>query len=135
VYVGTAATDAGAVVRLGIYTSRADGMPGSLVLDAGTISILTTGHKEIVINQSLPEGKYILVMVCQMPTSAGVNPQFYAISGGFPLATNPASNNHAIFWLYYGTAGALPPVLGLPSQSGGGAEAVPRINLRVASIP
>ncbi len=40
-------------VRLGIYESLASGLPGSLILDAGTIDAATTGFKEITIDQAL----------------------------------------------------------------------------------
>lgn len=43
-------------VRLGIYSSRTDGLPGLLLLDAGTIDSSSTGLKEIVISQVLKGG-------------------------------------------------------------------------------
>jgi len=56
----------GAVVRLGIYAADFDGSgemtPGALTLDAGTVSVATTGEKSIVINQTLGEGFHFLVI-------------------------------------------------------------------------
>lgn len=54
---------AGASARLGIYTADRDWQPVSLVLDAGTVSVASIGVKSIAINQVLPAGKYLLVMV------------------------------------------------------------------------
>lgn len=49
---------AGATTRLGIYSCTADGKPGSLVLDAGTIAGDTAGFKEIIIAQALTGGTW-----------------------------------------------------------------------------
>lgn len=53
---------AGHEARLGIYANGADGLPGVLLLDAGTVSMATTGLKEIVINQTLTPGLYHLAL-------------------------------------------------------------------------
>jgi len=52
------------VVRLGI---RQDdyGMPGTLVLDAGTVASTSTGFKEITISQPLTIGRYWLTATIQ----------------------------------------------------------------------
>lgn len=52
---GTAAAE----VRLGIYNVQ-NGVPGSLVLDAGAVAANTTGSKTITIDQFLPKGWYAL---------------------------------------------------------------------------
>ena len=48
--------------RLGIY-NLVNGIPTSLVLDAGTVSTGTTGSKEVVISQALSNGWYALAVV------------------------------------------------------------------------
>lgn len=53
---------AGTNARLGIY-NFANGVPTTLVLDAGTISTATTGQKEATISQILEVGAYALVVV------------------------------------------------------------------------
>jgi hypothetical protein len=60
--IGTAGS-AGAVTRLGIYNVAASGLPGTLVLDAGTVDSTTTGDKNITISQSLSPGVYFTVML------------------------------------------------------------------------
>lgn len=62
----------GAVVRLGIYSSAADGTPSTLVLDAGTISGTSATVQEITISQQLTPGLYWLCAVVQ--GGAGTRP-------------------------------------------------------------
>jgi len=51
---------AGSTIGLAIYNSDSTGMPGTLVLDAGTVDASTTGFKEIAISQILGAGTYWL---------------------------------------------------------------------------
>jgi len=55
---GAAATTA----RLGIYNANTDWQPTTLVLDAGTVAVDSTGIKSITINQALSAGRYLLVI-------------------------------------------------------------------------
>lgn len=50
--------------RLGIYSDNGNCYPGSLLLDAGTIDVTSTGAKTIMINQALAAGLYWLVIIC-----------------------------------------------------------------------
>lgn len=60
-------------VRLGIYNSSG-GAPSSLLLDAGTVSVSTTGQKNITISQALSPGMYFLALVSDVaPTIAGID--------------------------------------------------------------
>lgn len=49
--------------RIGIYADDGTVYPGALILDAGTVSLATTGSKEIVIDETLAAGLYWLVIV------------------------------------------------------------------------
>lgn len=60
---------AGAVVRLGIFNAKPDGMPGTLLLDAGTVVATSTGVKEITISEALSPGLYYLGAVPQVAVS------------------------------------------------------------------
>ena len=51
---------AGATVRMGIYASDAAGLPGDLILDAGTVDAATTGFRFAPISQVLGRGLYWL---------------------------------------------------------------------------
>lgn len=62
VYVSVLSTT---TARLGIYTDNGNCYPGSLLLDAGTIDVTSTGAKKIAINQVLSANTlYWLVIVC-----------------------------------------------------------------------
>ena len=54
------ATNASGLVRMGIYASNSSGLPGALVLDAGTVTSLATGARTITISQTLTAGLYWL---------------------------------------------------------------------------
>jgi hypothetical protein len=63
----TSAGAGGTIARLGIYDAdeTADGfLPGALIVDAGTVSIASTGVKSIAISETLERGKpYFLALV------------------------------------------------------------------------
>jgi hypothetical protein len=57
----------GASARLGIYVDNGNLYPGSLLLDAGTVDMSTTGVKTITISQALSANTlYWLVLVCNV---------------------------------------------------------------------
>lgn len=71
----TSAATTGGVMRLGIYNADSNGLPSSLVLDAGTVASTSTGSKAITISQSLSAGLYYLAAVGQ---TAGCSLRSYA---------------------------------------------------------
>lgn len=66
----TSGGTAGAVVRLGCYAAGADGSPGALVFDAGTVETEATGVKTIAIVKTLPADVYWLVGCTQVAASS-----------------------------------------------------------------
>ena len=63
----------GTSARLGIYTWK-DGLPDSLILDAGTVATNANSVKEIVINQLLNRGYYFLAVVANgTPAVQGID--------------------------------------------------------------
>jgi len=58
------------VVRLGIFANNANGQPGTLILDAGTIDATGTGGKAATISQLLAPGLYWLCAVGQVAGTA-----------------------------------------------------------------
>lgn len=58
----TSAGTGGTSARLGIYNCDRDRQPTSLVLDAGTVAVDSTGVKSISISQQLTPGLYLFVM-------------------------------------------------------------------------
>lgn len=63
--------EAGKSARLGIYAHDNDNVvPGALLLDAGTVSLGTTGKQELVISQTLSPGWYWLGLLSNATGSA-----------------------------------------------------------------
>jgi hypothetical protein len=66
-------TPAGETLRMGIYNDNGSGLPGTLLLDAGSIDLSTaTGVKEITISQAVATGVYWLASVKQGSNTATV---------------------------------------------------------------
>jgi hypothetical protein len=61
--VVTTPASAGGVARLGLYNAGLDGRPTTLVVDAGTVDITTTGIKEAVVSLSLNSIYYVGVVM------------------------------------------------------------------------
>ena len=60
----TVAGAAGAVARLGIYSDSGDKAgPGALLIDAGTVTTDTPGHREVALSQPLAPGRYWLAVI------------------------------------------------------------------------
>ena len=85
---------AGKLARLGIYNNSL-GTPSTLVLDAGTVPVDTTGDKIITINQQLAAGHYWLAYVSDhaptlgSPSTAGaISPATTGFSGGGVMGGN-----------------------------------------------
>lgn len=114
------------VVRLGIYNDSGR-VPGTLLLDAGTVDSSTNGAKEITINQTLSVGLYWLAAVMQVAT--GVVWRARADT----IISIPQSSIGNANITGFGTAatvtGALPSSLPSPSPY---QPANPKIYLRVA---
>lgn len=114
IYV-SAATPPGFIARLGIYNT-VNGFPASLNLDAGTVSVATTGDKIIVLSHPLGRGLYNLAIVTNhVPTLGGpsvslaISPAPTGFSGGGVLGGN------LVLSAASGQGGA--PVGGLPDPA------------------
>lgn len=127
------AGDAGSVVRVGIWRDSGFGKPGTLVLDAGTVSGTTVATQSITISQALTPGMYWLGAVWQ--GLSAVNPTWTALNATTQTANmenqiaNPATNNWAYAWAAQPVSGALasnPTVFAIAGGTG------PRIWLRAA---
>src|SRR5579859_8225321 len=112
-------------IRLGIYNDN-NGVPGSLVLDAGTVLTTTTGGKSIVINQTLVAGWYWLASVSDSstPVVRAISQSTASPDLGFTSGTDTTFH---VGWSVAFTYAALPDPF-----TGGGAlmtTAAPRIML------
>ena len=113
--------------RLGLFNVGTNGLPGSLVTDFGTISVATTGGKEITISETLSYGWYVLGIVtdattCDIEQISNVGHRRLGshVSGG-------ALSGHVYVAHAYG---ALPDPFGAPTYTTVARE--PRLGLRVA---
>lgn len=61
--IGVQATGTATACRLGIFNSS-NGVPTTLLLDAGTVAVTGTGTQSATISQALPVGWYFGVVVC-----------------------------------------------------------------------
>lgn len=97
--VGVMVASAGETARLGVYASDDDWQPTTLVLDAGTVDVSTTGSKTITIDLTLPAGKYLLAIhtpsaTASFRSSRDCGPTLYD-------GTNLHSNTQmSVRWLY-----------------------------------
>lgn len=107
-------TVAAATIRMGIYQDS-QGAPSTLILDAGTVSAVTTGGKTIAISQYLPAGWFWLAAVSNtipnvrciattnaLPTlgfSSGTDTSFhvgYSVAFSFAALPNPFTGGGAL---------------------------------------
>lgn len=117
---------AGNNLRMGIYADS-DGVPSSLILDAGTVSLTGTGNKPISISQNLSAGWYWLACVTNgTPTVRALSQSNALPVLGFTSATDTTTH---VGWSVAFTYAALPNPF-----TGGGAlmtTAAPRLMLGV----
>jgi hypothetical protein len=88
---------AGALVRLGIYTSDSFDRPETLVLDAGTVDGSVVGFATISISQVLSPGLYYLSEVRQGSATATINGTTFPIPF-VPSGVQTPSTANSSFW-------------------------------------
>lgn len=118
-------------IRLGIYNNGTNLYPGTLLLDAGTVSGATTGVKTITISQALTKGIYWVV--CVSDATPAVNALGYYAEPCMILGIRSTDFNHRnIGWSVAFTYAALPD----PFTVGGSiANAfLPNMPLRLLSL-
>jgi len=100
--------------RLGIYNDGG-GVPTTLVLDAGTVTLTGTGAKEIVISQALTRGWYWVAGVWSVAT--GVY-QAFTVAGSLNWLGADDTTGQTTNYAYYSIAHAF---AALPNPFGSGA--------------
>lgn len=79
--IEVATSEAAKSVRLGLYANGADNLPGALIEDFGTVSLATTGTKEITISRSLTANTvYWLASVNDSATAQAIPMRAYFFS-------------------------------------------------------
>jgi hypothetical protein len=121
---------ASSTYRLGIYSANSNGVPTSLILDAGTIDTSSTGLKTITINQTLNAGFYYLAFIYQGGVSLATMRAINANTGNYsPVAgTSMAGSTYYTSFIEDGFTGAMPSTMNpSPAQTN-----TLRIQFRVA---
>lgn len=121
--VGTA----GAIIRLGLYEPDADGMPGDLILDAGTVLGTAVGKPFIAINQAVPLG--LIYAAAAVQGGAVTRPTVRTLTGINQYVT-PVDNAVTLAhggYIQSGVPGALPAVAAID----GGTAGATRISVRL----
>lgn len=113
----TVAGTTGSVIRLGIYNNNG-GIPGTLVVDAGTVSGTTTGAKSITISETLAAGQYWIAIASQgAPTTHPTVRASFGFTGYIPQPLT-ATYVRAGFDSY-GVSGALATTYSVSGQDSG----------------
>jgi hypothetical protein len=119
----TTAGGTGGLARLGIYQSDVNGMPSSLIVDAGTVANTTTGAKTVSISQTLGPGLYWLALVSQTATAT-----YRSITQSqIPVPVSTLSNASGVGFQH---SGAVSGVLPAAFVYGAGLTNCPRVALR-----
>ena len=106
VSVSTAGS-AGAVLRLGIYNSDTEGVPSTLVVDAGTVASTSVAAVEATLSQALSAGLYWVAVVAQVATCS--THADGSVSNNFFIYRSSLSLYHNTENFYQdGVSGALP---------------------------
>ena len=101
--------------RVGIYNADSNGVPTTVLLDAGTVDTSTTGLKTITVSQTLNTGLYYIAGVWQ---GGSTSPQMrsYVNSGGdwspVPSTSQLIANYNTSYQINSGVSGALPTFSG-----------------------
>jgi hypothetical protein len=99
---------AGKVARLGIY-NWSGGKSTTLVLDAGTVSLGTSGISEITISQTLSAGVYSLAIIADSSTAEVRGAQTSVQVASFMYGLNDVnSGTNTIMQYEAGTGSTLP---------------------------
>lgn len=128
----SAAGDAGSTFRIGIWAADlAGGLPGTLVYDAGTVSVAgTPGAAEVAVSPSLSlqPGMYFIGGALQGGSSqATMRTVNYAVGQGGPLGTSSVANAGQFGFTKGSISGAFSN-LSSPTYTSN----VPRIGFKVA---
>lgn len=107
-----AGVTAGHTTRLGIRSDNGNGLPGAVVLDAGTVASDAVAQVEMTISQVLTPGLYWLTGT---PQGAGTQPTYRCLTGtstsipvGAGNLTQATASTQHIAFTNTGVTGALP---------------------------
>ncbi|KKM72932.1 hypothetical protein LCGC14_1415560 [marine sediment metagenome] len=119
--------EAAKTARVGLYNVGTGGLPGALVTDFGTISVASTGGKEITISETLSYGWYVLAIVTDATTC---DIEQINNVGHRRLGASNSSNALRGFVYVAHAYAALPDPFGSPTYDTSARE--PKLGLRAA---
>jgi hypothetical protein len=134
--VSSAAASSSTIARLGIYTDNGSGSPQTLILDAGTVQLNSTGIKTITVSQSLAKGIYWFAVWYSKGGGASGSYGFYSDSGAkSDTSTGQITNSYGnsespIGYLLNTTYGSFPSTF--PTGTWTDALSAVRIKIRIS---
>ncbi len=124
--VSTAGT-AAHVARLGVYNADpVSGLPTTVLVDAGTVAVDTTGQKEVAVTATV-HGLHWLGLTAQSGTFTALTPTNLVYVAGAPAPHTTPANGLA--YAAVDPASALPNLTGV-TPGGFAFQAVPTVSLR-----
>ena len=111
----TTGSSAGALLRMGIYNADTSWVPTTLVVDAGTVAVDSTGIQAATINVTLPAGRYVCAFVLPTGITAPALRQIAGTVNSFPGISGTAGNPYQVS-RYLASQGGL-VATGLPSTA------------------
>jgi hypothetical protein len=116
--------------RIGIYNSDSNGLPSTVLLDAGTVDCSTTGLKTITVSQTIQAGFYFIAGCWQGGSSSPFLRSLLQTGGIYsPIAsTNQQSTNYITQYHVDSVTGAFPTFSG----SSTGSSPFTRTQFRIA---
>jgi hypothetical protein len=87
--------------RIGIYTPDSNGVPSTLLLDAGTVATTSTGLKTITVSQTLTAGLYYIAGVWQGGSTSPTLRAYGNTSGNWAPVVSTNQQTNTILTAYY----------------------------------
>ena len=111
--VNVTTLQAASLVRMGLYESQADGTPGALIVDGGTVDSSTTGAKTVTVDVTLKPGLYWCAWEYDV-ASVGLRGRNAASALSLAWTSTLGTEPNGILFVTH-TFGALPDPFGTPS--------------------
>ncbi len=108
--VNVTTLQAASLVRVGLYRSQADGTPGVLIVDGGTVDSSTTGVKTVTVDEFLKPGLYWSAWEYDV-ASVGLRGRSTAAALSLGWDSNLSNESFGIIFVTH-TFGALPDPYG-----------------------
>lgn len=108
--IRTIAAIAGSLSRIGIYNNSLEGLPSSLLFDAGELDTSSVNFKECIVNRSLDIGWYWLAANCNVAPNLQISNTYFGSLYYLGFSGPLASANSYCYQQPSVSYGALPTV-------------------------